>query len=116
MSAWGHVPTFATPLCHVWKAAITRHSAPKVGYAPVSGPRTAKGCTSALCHKPTLAAFLDGMDSDGACGYSPFSGRKLWSVAPPQSWPPIWSASPPVFTLVRRLVGLVERGASRGIF
>jgi len=30
-SALGHVPTFGTPLRHVWKAAITRHSAPNVG-------------------------------------------------------------------------------------
>ncbi len=34
----GHVPTFATPLRHVWKAAITRHSAPNVGNAAMIGP------------------------------------------------------------------------------
>ncbi len=35
-AALGHVPTFATPQRHVWKAAITRHSAPNVGNAPVN--------------------------------------------------------------------------------
>ncbi len=34
----GHVPTFATPLRHVWKAAITRHSAPNVDKAAMIGP------------------------------------------------------------------------------
>ena len=37
-SELGHVPTFTTPLRHVWKAAITRHSAPNVGKAAMIGP------------------------------------------------------------------------------
>ena len=32
-SELGHVPTFSTGRHHVWNAAISRHSAPKVGYA-----------------------------------------------------------------------------------
>ncbi len=35
-SAVGHVPSFATPLRHVWKAAITRHSAPNVWKAAIT--------------------------------------------------------------------------------
>ncbi len=42
----GHVPTFATPLRRVWKAAITRHSTPNVGKAAMIGPSPAHSGTS----------------------------------------------------------------------
>jgi hypothetical protein len=40
MAAWGHVPTFATPLHDFWNAAINRHSGPNVGNAAVNVPKT----------------------------------------------------------------------------
>ncbi len=57
--------------------------------------------TAAWCQEATFTAFLDGMDSGTALGYSPFSGRNPWSVASPQSWSPMWSA---IFAEDRRIV------------
>jgi len=53
-SELGHVPTFATPLRHVWKAAKTRHSAPNVGNAAMIGPSLGRGGASALCQQRTF--------------------------------------------------------------
>jgi hypothetical protein len=33
-----------------------------------------------MCQEPTFLAFLDGMDSDAALGYSPYPGRQSWNA------------------------------------
>ncbi len=42
---------------------------------------------SACSQKETFVAFLDGMDSGTALGYSPSSGRNPWSADLLPSWP-----------------------------
>jgi len=59
MSSLGHVPTFVTPLRHVGKAAITRHSAPNVGNAAMGGPTLGRGGASAMCQEATFVGACD---------------------------------------------------------
>ncbi len=71
MSESGHVPTFSTAWRYVWNAAVSRHSAPKVGYAPVSGRSGETLRTSALCQQPTFRSSATLIDSAGPCRYAP---------------------------------------------
>ncbi len=54
MSELGQRATFSTVWRYAWNAAESRHSAPKVGYAPVSGRSGETLRTSALCQQATL--------------------------------------------------------------
>ncbi len=73
----------------------------KACFPPESGLSHGKLRRSAYSQEATFTAFLDGMVSGTALGYSPFSGRNPWSVAAPQSWSPMWSA---IFAEDRRIV------------
>ncbi len=64
----------------------------KACFPPESGLSHGKLRRSVHSQEATFTAFLDGMVSGTALGYSPFSGRNPWSVAAPQSWSPMWSA------------------------